>query len=73
MHHVFPTGPLCNDVIYLHFRSVVRQLIDKFQRTSFTPRAEMLATPRWGNTLAVPDADINQSFNMDVFDKVVYC
>lgn len=49
--------------------------MDKFQRTSFTPRAELLTTPRWANTLSGPagglDADMNQSFNMDVFDKVM--
>ena len=48
--------------------------MDKFQRTSFTPRNELLTTPRWLNTLSIPggglDGDLNKSFDMDMFDKV---
>jgi hypothetical protein len=51
----------------------VRQLMDKFQRTSITPRSELLTTPRWANGLGVGgggDGDASRGFDIDVFDKV---
>lgn len=42
--------------------------MNKFQRTSFTPRNELLTTPRWANTL--PGAGMDGDIGMDLFDKV---
>mmetsp|Transcript_3885 Transcript_3885/g.6081 ORF Transcript_3885/g.6081 Transcript_3885/m.6081 type:complete len:679 (-) Transcript_3885:141-2177(-) len=52
-------------------RSVMRKLIERFQRTSYTPRYASLATPRYGITTGLGSARaMSEAVDPDCFDKV---
>lgn len=52
-------------------RSLLKQLIERFQRTSYTPRYATISTPVHGMTIGLGDKDSNQDADLDpdCFDK----
>ena len=53
-------------------RSLLKQLIERFQRTSYTPRYASIATPVHGMTSGLGDKNTNQDADLDpnCFDKI---
>mmetsp|Transcript_20164 Transcript_20164/g.33988 ORF Transcript_20164/g.33988 Transcript_20164/m.33988 type:complete len:339 (+) Transcript_20164:64-1080(+) len=53
-------------------RSLLKQLIERFQRTSYTPRYATIATPVHGMTTGLGDKNSNQDADLDpnCFDKI---